>query len=352
MSRFSTLLSALTGKSPLSLDDKLRFLCAPASYAEHTKTLSIMETHHAWLFFTQRHVFKMKKPIKYGRIDYSTLEARRHVCNEEYRLNLRLAKHTYLGVVPLVVNRHGRLELDATGRAVEWLVKMRRLPRLQLLDIAAPKGLVSKQDIGRMMQKLLRFYRNTPVFHFAEGDYAAQLRKRLAEIREELVRPRFTLPLNLVQQVTEQLSTYIDDHAQILEQRQMDSHIREVHGDFRPEHVCFFPQQEPEIIDCLEFDPELRRLDCIEELASFGMECRHMDIGWVEQQCIDFYRSNSGDSDFCMHLWNFYAALRATTRAMLSAAHLLDSIAVKTWTNRARIYLIDAQYYIGQTITG
>lgn len=352
MRAVDTSLSALTSEASVSLSDKLRFLSTPESYDEHAGTLSIMQTHHAWLFFTQRHVFKMKKPVKYGRVDYSTLESRHHVCNEEYRLNRRLAKHTYLGVVPLVINQCGQLELDAKGRAVEWLVKMHRLPRRQMLNVAAPKGLITEYDICHMMQKLLHFYQIVPVFHFAEGNYAAQLRKRLAEMHQELLRPRFALPLNLVQQITGWLGSYIDDNAHILERRQKDGYIREVHGDLRPEHVCFLPQQEPEIIDCLEFDPELRRLDCIEELASFGMECRHMGIGWVEHQCIDFYRSNSGDSDFCTHLWNFYAAFRATTRAMLSAAHVLDSIAVKTWTKRARIYLNDAQYYIGQTITG
>lgn len=339
--------STPTNEVSVTLSDKLRFLGAPENYDGNTGALSILQTHHAWLFMTPRHVFKMKKPVKLGKVDYSTLAARHHVCNEEYRLNRRLAEKTYLGVVPLVINRRGSLELDAEGPPVEWLVKMRRLPRLQMLNNAAPRGLVHEQDVRRMMQKLLRFYQAAEVFHF-DGGYSEHLRKRLFEIRQELNRPRFALPPTLVDEITGRLDAYIDDNTQILEQRQESNHIREVHGDLRPEHVCFLPQQEPEIIDCLEFDPELRRLDCLEELASFSMECRHLGLAGIERQCIDFYRFNSGDSGFCQPLWSFYAALRATTRAMLSAAHLLDSTAIEFWAARARRYLNDAGFYLQQ----
>jgi len=337
----------LSGDAPHSLDDKLGFLSAPESFGKRTKSLEIMQTHHAWLFFTDRYVFKMKKPFQYGRINYSTLEARRHMCNEEYRLNRRLAKHTYLGIVPLVINRHGRLELDAEGRAVEWLVKMRRLPQIQMLHIAAPRGLVCERDIHSLMQKLLRFYRQAPVIHFDRRAYTASLRERLAESRRELLRPRFALAPKLIHDVMERQVAYIDDHAHILEERQRDGNVREIHGDLRPEHVCFLAGADPEIIDCLEFDPELRRLDCVEELAFFGMECRHMGLSWIERQCIDYYRSRSDDADFHMHLWNFYAALRAIMRSVLSAWHSLDSQVAHTWTSKATDYLRDAQHYIG-----
>ncbi len=337
----------LSCDAPVSLEEKLYFLSAPENFGKRTKLVEVMQTHHAWLFFTDRFVFKMKKPFKYGRIDYSSLEARRHMCNEEYRLNRRLAKYTYLGVVPLVVNRKGQLEIDGEGCDVEWLVKMRRLPQLQMLHIVGPRGLVCEHDIHCLMQKLLRFYRQAPVIHFARCAYTASLRERLEELRLELLRPRFALAPKLINDVTDRQFAYIDDHTHILEQRQRNGNVREIHGDLRPEHVCFFARGEPEIIDCLEFDPELRRLDCVEELAFFGMECRHMGLSWIERQCIDYYKAESGDADFHLHLWHFYAARRATARAVLSAWHLLDSKTVDIWTNKATDYLRDARHYIG-----
>jgi aminoglycoside phosphotransferase family enzyme len=330
----------------VGLAEKLRFLSAAENFPEHTAALDVMQTHHACLFFTDRHVYKMKKPIRYGRIDYSTLELRQHACEEECRLNRRLARPTYLGIVALIINQRGQLKLDVEGCAVEWLVKMRRLPHTHMLDVAAVKGLVSQEDIEYVLRKLFRFYRQATEFHFSEGAYAEQLRERLDELHQGLLRPRFSLSPDLVDDVASRLSAYIDGHLPDLEQRQKDGHIRDVHGDLRPEHVCLRPRKDPQIIDCLEFDSELRRLDCMEELAFFGMECRHMGEAWIEKRCIEHYRADSPDAAVNTNLWNFYAALRATTRAMHCVWHLLDSKDVRVWTGKATTYLEDAKFYL------
>jgi aminoglycoside phosphotransferase family enzyme len=330
----------------VGLAEKLRFLSTAENIADRTTALEVIETHHACLFFTDDHVYKMKKPIRYGRIDYLSLESRRHACEEEYRLNRRLARQTYLGVVPLVVDRRGRLELDAEGRVVEWLIKMRRLPHADMLDVAASRGLVSADEVKNVLRKLFRFYRQAPVFHFTEGEYAALLRERVTELRQELLRPGFSLSRDLVNDVSSRLDIYLDDHASVLELRQKNGHIRDVHGDLRPEHICLQPREDPQIIDCLEFDPELRRLDYIEELAFFGMECRHMGEAWIEELCIEHCQAETPDTDLNMRLWNFYAALRAATRAMHCVWHLPDSKDVRKWTGRASSYLEEAQLYM------
>jgi aminoglycoside phosphotransferase family enzyme len=341
-----TTASKSTTDASVSLDDKLDFLSAPENFPERTGGLQVTQTHHAWLFFTDRHVYKMKKPIRYGRIDYVSLESRRHGCEEECRLNRRLAARTYIRAVPLVIDQQGQLKLDSDGCTVEWLIKMHRLPRIHMLEIAAPQGLVSEGDIACLLRKLFRFYRDSPDFHFASGAYAGKLRERVAELRQELVRPRFCLSTELVNEVAGDLDAYIDSHLPVVEQRQQGGHIRDVHGDLRPEHVCLWPRQDPQVIDCLEFDAELRRLDCMEELAFFGMECRHMGQAWIERQCLRHYRTESGDAALDADLWNFYAALRAVTRAMHCVWHLLDSKTIRTWTNRAQEYLEEARVYL------
>jgi aminoglycoside phosphotransferase family enzyme len=330
----------------ISLNDKVSFLSVPESYHERSKSVIVLQTSHAWLFMTERHVFKMKKPFRIGGFDYSTLKSRRVLCCEEYRLNCRLASKTYLGVVPLVINEDGNLALDSAGRPVEWLVKMKRLPESGTLLVLASHGEVVRPDIKFMMKKLLRFYRHAPVYHFDPGRYGMGLRESLSAWRQELLRPQFAVPETLVREVTELQYNYIDSFAQLLEQRQLDDHVREVHGDLRPEHVFFVNKGEPEIIDCLEFDVELRRLDCAKEIAFLGMECRHAGYRSIERECIDYYNSNSDDPGVPAHLWNFYAALGATTRAGLCAWHLRDSHAIGQWTRKAVHYLHDARHYI------
>lgn len=332
--------SESSDETSFGLDEKIDFLSRVGSIPGSTAAPDVMQTHHACLFFTDRHVYKMKKPIRYGRIDYATLDSRRRACEEELRLNRRLAGPTYIGVVALVCDARGRLRLGVKGRTVEWLVKMRRLPRAYMLDVAAAKGLVSEHDVECLMRKLLRFYHESPVFQFSKGAYAEQLRSRVTELREELRQPRFSLPDDLVGGVADALRAWIDGHPATLEERQERGRIREVHGDLRPEHVCLRPREDPQIIDCLEFDPELRRLDCLEEIAFFGMECRQMGQPWIEQSCMVHYRAADGGDG---QTWDFYAALRATIRAMHCVWHLYDSHDVSLWTAQAERYLEEAK---------
>jgi aminoglycoside phosphotransferase family enzyme len=93
-----------------------------------------IETHMSWVFLTHDHAYKLKKPVCSSFLDFSTMDARRHYCEEELRLNRRLAAEVYLGIVELTLNSLGHLQLDGSGRAIDWLIKMRRLPMHRMLD--------------------------------------------------------------------------------------------------------------------------------------------------------------------------------------------------------------------------
>ena len=103
---------------------------------EASHTAGMIETHMSWVYLTDRHAYKLKKPVRYDYLDFSTLEARRQNCEDEIRLNRRLAPDVYLAAIPLTVDAEGGLRLDGTGAVVDWLVKMRRLPADQMMDRA------------------------------------------------------------------------------------------------------------------------------------------------------------------------------------------------------------------------
>ncbi|HEY5776754.1 MAG TPA: hypothetical protein VIS57_11750, partial [Xanthomonadales bacterium] len=118
----------------VDISTKVGFLSRPSSYADHTDSVEVVETHVSWVFLTDRFVYKMKKPVLLDILDLRTLGQRHRNCMEELRLNRRLARDVYLDVLPLTVNDPGQLELAGAGEVVEWLVKMRRLPRECMLD--------------------------------------------------------------------------------------------------------------------------------------------------------------------------------------------------------------------------
>jgi len=325
--------------------DKIGFLSSPHSFPEPTRTVTVIETHHAWVFLTDAYAYKMKKPFRHGRFRYSSVESRHLLCEEEYRLNLPLAARTYLGVVPLVTAADGKLRLGARGRAVEWLVKMRRLPAEGMLDNAAAAGVVERPDIERLMQKLSDFHSSAPVCRIGSGSYYSRLREELHVTERELRRPGFALPPERVQLVIERLRTIIDAGRDRLEDRQNRGLVREVHGDLRPEHVCLLADGGIEIIDRLEFDADLRCLDPVEELAFFGLECRMIGQRWIETTCMAWYDRHVSD-DLPPWLWHFYAARRAAVRTMLSAWHTLDGDNREAWLDRGRGYLAVAGDYL------
>lgn len=328
--------------------EKVGFLSLPGSYPEGTGAVSIIETHHAWVFLTDTYAFKMKKPSRIGQPDSSALSARRLLCLEELRLNRRLARKTYLGVIPLVVTPGGNLELEGDGAPVEWLVKMRRLPRDRFLDVAGRSGGVTEADIDMLMRKLHRFHRAAATCSVGRS-YPERLHDELAAHGNELTKARFGYAPTLTKPVLAGQEDYIEANIELLDGRQRDGYVSENHGDLRPEHVCLLPGREPEIIDCLEFDPDLRCLDRVEEIAFFGLECRALEMTWIERHCIEWYRTHSDDA-VPASLWSFYAARRATMRAMLCAWHTLDTGPVDHWLERGRTYLEFASGYLGMAL--
>ncbi len=118
----------------------------------------------SWVFLTEEHAYKLKKPIHYNGIDFTTVARRRHNCEEEVRLNRRLAPAVYLGVLPLTCEPNGELALNGGGGVVDWLVQMRRLPAEHMLDVVLAESRVAVEEaaIRAAAGHLARFYVNAP----------------------------------------------------------------------------------------------------------------------------------------------------------------------------------------------
>jgi aminoglycoside phosphotransferase family enzyme len=321
----------------LGFDDKVRFLSDPANYPERPPRVTLRETHHAWLFMTDRHVYKMKKPFRLGGFDFSLLESRHRLCKEEFRLNRRLAQNTYLGVVGLVLNERGDLELEADGCVVEWLVKMLRLADSQALLEAASQDRTTPVEIRKLMRKLCRFYASAATIDFAAGAYVTHLREKLEYWSRELLHSKSDLPDAAFNDLLRQQLSYIDANSNLLEMRARENDIRDGHGDLRPEHIFLVEDAEP---------ADLRRLDSAEEIAFLAMECRHAGFESLARDCFNCYQIEFGRAAAPHHLWNFYASLGATVRAGLSAWRISDLSDGEKWRRRASRYLDDALHYV------
>jgi uncharacterized protein len=328
----------------IGIDAKVAFLMKPDSYPEPTTVVEVKETHMSWVFLTDNHAYKLKKPVRYPFLDFSTLEARRQSCEEEIRLNRRLAADVYLGMLPLTVDGPGALHLGATGPPVDWLVKMRRMPPEQTLEHAIGAGTATQADIRRLADQLSLFYRNAnPV----ETDPASYRRRFEHEVRgnhEELARPIFQLSIETVDALAAAQLRFLATRGELLEDRARSGRIVEAHGDLRPEHV--YLGEHPVVLDCLEFNHDFRILDAADELAYLAMECDRLHAPFVGACVFDVYRSQTHD-DPPWQLVEFYKCYRAYLRAKIAIWHLAEPQVREPakWIERANQYLRLAQDY-------
>jgi aminoglycoside phosphotransferase family enzyme len=328
-----------------STSAKIDFLCGPGNYPDKPRDVEVIETHYAWVFMTGRFVYKLKKPVKVGAIDFTSLALRKRSCDQELRLNRRLAARTYLTVVPLTVNDGGELQLDGAGTPIEWMVKMRQLPRDRMMDTAVKAGTVTTRDIVAIVEKLVRFYDQAPVSEETDSQFRGRLENQLIQTYQELSRPEFDLNARLVRELSNEQLAFLRQNPEIFKARVDGNRVREVHGDLKPEHVCLVT--DPQIIDRLEFDRQLRVMDCVEEIAFLAMECAALGGRDVAKQLLSQYRDIAGD-DAPRRLIGFYLSRRAVVRAMLAAWHLHDVAVMngKYWHQVASRYARKACHYL------
>lgn len=328
---------------PLGLGEKVAFLRSPTAYPGTVPTVEARETHMSWVFLAGDLVWKLKKPVRHPFLDYTNPARRRFFCEEEVRLNRRLAPAVYLGAVPLVRRPGGALRLGGGGEAVDWLVRMRRLPDARMLDAALERRTATEAEVARVADHLAAFYAAAPPERMAEDDHLGRFARELALNRRTLHDGAYGLPHDAASAVLDALDAFLARERGALLARLRSGRVVEGHGDLRPEHV--FLGEPPAVIDCLEFDRALRLLDPFEELAFLAMECALVPGGaWAGALVLDRSAAALGERP-PDRLLAFYTAFRACLRARLSVAHLQEPEPRQPakWRPRALRYLASAE---------
>jgi aminoglycoside phosphotransferase family enzyme len=325
------------------LADKLAFLQRSEAYGNAAQRPQCIETHMSWVFLVGEQVYKLKKPVRFPFLDFTTLAAREFYCREEVRLNRRLAPGVYLGLMALQwhdgvfeLRPEEQVPADTAGDTVDWLVCMRRLPKDRMLDQLIAQGRVAPGEIDALVAVLGALYRSAPAVALSPDDYLARFQYEQAANREVLLRPQFHLPNAAL--ALDRLDLALARHAGLLRERACSQRVLDGHGDLRPEHVCLL--QPPVIIDCLEFNPQLRQADPFDELAYLGMECEAAGAPWIGPRLASGCAAALGDSP-PPALMQLYTAYRALVRARLAMAHLLDPVPrlPDQWPPRASRYI-------------
>lgn len=318
-----------------ALAERVAALRLPAAYPTDSATVTAIETHMSWIFLTQAHAYKLKKPIRTRHFDHTTIEGRRRACETELLLNRRLAPSVYLDVVPLVAAGNA-MQVETPGVAIDWLVKMRRLPADRMLDARIAARAVEPAEIDRLAEVLRPFYRAGEPAGWSGPEYRRRLLRDLEAKHDSLAHRRYGLPRDELDTLAVAQRHWLAEHVAAIEARA--SAVVDAHGDLRPEHVCLEPA--PVVIDCLEFDRELRLLDPLSELSFLALECRRLGAAWIGQRLLERHRASEREHAGA-ELLAFYQSYHAVVRAAVAVWHLDDDALDESdrWRARAVEYL-------------
>jgi aminoglycoside phosphotransferase family enzyme/predicted kinase len=303
---------------PRSLLDDLR---RPEAYPDpRPSATTLVTTHISWVFLTEREVWKLKRPVDYGFVDYTTVERRRQCCEDEVRLNRRLAPDVYLGVVPIRLGPEGHW-FGADGRIVDYAVRMRRLPDDRSMEALLRRGALTTEHLQRLAARLARFFTAA-----APAPEAGTVQAIQGPVSENFVEVEPFVGRFVSREVLEavrdwQLGTLAREAARF-EGRVRQGRIRDGHGDLRLEHV-YFEDGDPIVIDCVEFNPRLRSGDAAGDVAFLAMELAarsRRDLG----ECFLAEFARESDDHDLYGVIDFYASYRAWVRGKVAALLAAD----------------------------
>lgn len=296
-------------------------LLTPDNYDHPVSRLELLETHISWVILTGPFAYKIKKPVNLGFLDFSSLEKRRHFCEEELRLNRRLAPHIYLAVVPLrgsVQEPH----FSDHGELIDYAVKMRQFPQTAQLDRLLQEGALQTEYLDAIADVIARFHLQVAA-SAPDDDYGglAQVWQPVAENFAQ-IRERETAP-NILKQLDDLFAWSLAQFERLqpdLQQRKQSGFVRECHGDLHLRNIAWF-EDKPVIFDCIEFNPQLRWIDVISDLAFLFMDL--IDRGQQEwaYRLLDRYLMRTGDYAGLAVL-PFYVVYRAMVRAKVDRIRL------------------------------
>ena len=304
------------------LPEVVQALLEVKAYPETPQGVEMVQTQMSFVFLTDDYVYKVKKPVNLGYLDYTTLDKRHFYCQREVELNQRLCPEVYLGVVPITQDK-GNILIEGQGKIIEYAVKMRRLPQEAMMDVLLASNRVSPEMVISVAQKLAEFHQkaetNATISAFGDLDTITKNTEENFSQTEKYIGN--TISREKYQHVKDYTDSFIEHNAPLFHKRIADGRIRDCHGDLHAAHICF--HNGIYIYDCIEFNDRFRYCDVASEVAFLAMDLDHYRRADLSHSFVNAYISQSRDKELSQ-LLNFYKCYRAYVRGKVESFKLDD----------------------------
>lgn len=315
----------------------------PALFPHPVEQFQVIETHISWVLLTGPYVYKIKKPMNFGFLDFTTLSAREHFCHQELKLNQRLTHDLYLEVLPITGSAEAP-QLGGDGEAIEYVLKMRQFPQDGLLSTLQAKGELTTAHVDDMAHQIAEFHLHAPKV-LSENPLGSP-ESVMAPVTQnfEQILPFLSEKADLIQ--LEALEAWAKASFErlkpLMAQRKADGFIRECHGDIHLGNITLI-DGEVVIFDCIEFNEPFRMTDVYADIGFLAMDLEDRGLKSLSRRLISQYLEHTGDYAG-LELLNFYKAYRALVRAKVSlfslspdADHVQRATTLRQYRNYANL---------------
>ena len=302
----------------------LKSLLKADAYPGAVTSVELVQTHVSYIFLTDRYVYKIKKPVDFGFLNFSTIDRRRFYCNEEVRLNRRLCPDMYEGVVELRETATGAA-FHGSGAIIDYAVKMKRLPADRMLNKLVDAGEVTATTMREVSRIIADFHgtaQRSPLI--AEYGRLERIMFNWQENFEQTIPfKNQTLSARDRELIQVWVATFAAEHETLFQQRVNDSFIRECDGDIHLENICL-DDGAVHIFDCIEFNERFRCCDTAADIAFLLMDLDFHGRPDLSDEVLDEYIKRSGDHGL-LNLIDFYKIYRAFVRGKVESFRLNDA---------------------------
>jgi aminoglycoside phosphotransferase family enzyme/predicted kinase len=303
-------------------NSQIQSLLEPGAYLEPASDVRLIQTHISWIFLAGKYAYKVKKPVNFGFLDFSTLDRRKFYCDEEVRLNRRLCPDIYLDVIP-VRETPGGASFHGNGRIIDYAVKMLRLPEDRMADRLLARGELTAEDLKRIAAIVADFHHRAARCDGTESHGSLEAVRRNWEENFGQIEDfaGTTLSLQDLRIVRNWVEQFMTANAGLFRSRVEGGFIRECDGDLHLENICLTDRIC--IFDCIEFNTRFRCIDTAADIAFLLMDLEFYGRRDLAALFLNEYLAESDDIGALL-LLNFYRIHRAFIRGKVESFRLKD----------------------------
>jgi uncharacterized protein len=310
--------------------DLINKLLDDGRFPEFTHQFELIETHISWVIIGDQFVYKIKKPIQYTFLDFSSIELRKHFCEREIELNKRLTEDIYIDVQP-IYDRDGHLVIGGSeGQLLDHAVRMHKVDREKQMNILLSKNKVNHTDMESLAKKIAQFHQNTKIIY--EKDFM-DIKEKFADLGAESEFLKNNLGFEsseIIDQAVHRSNDFMIKNKTLLAERLDAGYFRDCHGDLHSRNIFLLPSPQP--FDCIEFNDDFRQIDVLNEVAFLCMDLDSFNRQDLSSVFIDLYNEKfpTMKTEDDKRLFIYYKGYRANVRAKVNSLRARTALSQET----------------------